>query len=135
MSLLKVILLGLFVVATACNAKYRSLTQFSNSKDAQVWKIDRCGIGNYRYKIHMEILKNKRIFIGVDSDTLKSIIGDPEFVNTSSIFEYPNALFYEYSLSSVEIMNGKCGDPITKSLSFAIDTNTNKVIGIQVFIY
>lgn len=97
--------------------------------------MDSCGIGSYRYKIHLDILKNKKIFIGIDSETLKNVFGDPEFVNTSSVFEYPNALFYEYSLSSVEIINGKCGEPITKSLSFAIDTNTNKVVGIQVFIY
>lgn len=135
MNLFNVILLSILLVTTACNAKYHSLAQFSNGKDAQIWKMDSCGIRNYRYKIHFDILKNKTIFIGIDSESLKNVFGDPEFVNTSSVFEYPNALFYEYSLSSVEIINRKCGEPITKSLSFAIDTNTNKVVGIQVFIY
>jgi len=135
MNIFIIILLGLIVATSSCNPVYHSFAQFSISKDAQTWKTDSCGIGNYRNKISLNILKNKKIFIGIDSNNLKNIIGKPEFIVNHSMLLYPNALFYEYSLSSLENINGKCGDPISKSLSFVIDTNTNKVIGVEVIIY
>lgn len=135
MNLFSMLLLALLVVATSCNSEYRSIGQFSNSMDANVWKTDRCGMDNHRIKISLHIIKHKKIFIGIDSYRLTSTIGEPDFIENFSMFDYPNALFYTYSLSSIENINGKCGDPITKALSFAIDTNTSTVIGVMELIY
>lgn len=99
------------------------------------WKKDTCGISNRRYNAALKLLSHKDLFLGIKSDRLKTILGAPDFIREYNIFKHPNTIQYEYSTSSMEIVDKKCGDPITHSICFIISKKSNKVIGIEEFIY
>ena len=119
----------------SCASNYRGYKEFALSPDAQSWKNDTCGLKYLRYDIASKIKRHKKIFIGIKDKELTRAIGEPDFIRSYDMSEYPDAIFYEYSLSSVERINGKCGDPATYSLCFIIHKDTHKVIGIQRDIY
>lgn len=107
-----------------------------SEKDLQIWKNDSCGIHNFRYPISLKIIANRHALFGMEEKELEKMFGKPDFIREYDMFNYPNTIQLEYSTSSLEIdSHGKCGDPITHSLSFVVSKKDRKVVGIEEFIY
>lgn len=66
---------------------------------------------------------------------IEQIFGKPDFMIDYHFTEYPSAMYFEYSTSSIEVANGKCGEPITHSLCFIIGQKNKKVLEVREFIY
>jgi hypothetical protein len=99
--------------------------------DVSTWKSDTCGMWYKRYDIALKIIAHKNNIIGIKSQEVVKIFGKPDFVYKSPLFKYPDAIEYKYSTSSAEVINGKCGDPITHSLAFIIRGKSQKVVDIR----
>jgi hypothetical protein len=119
----------------SCTPAFKNYKSFASSKEASLWKNDSCGFKGHRDRIAVHIKKHKKGFIGVDEQALIKAFGDPDLILRFDMLEFPDALFYEYSMGSSEIINGKCDDPVASSLCFILDKESRKVIGIRQFVY
>lgn len=119
----------------ACNMTYRSPKKFAASNNAIMWNMDTCGMKRDRFRLSQKLLKHNKAFVGLSEPTLISIFGKPDFIYSYHTLRYGDALYYEYSMSSIEMINGKCGEPGDYSLVFAVDRDTHKLLGIQRNLY
>ena len=126
--------LTLFLTIMAHCATSKSRVMLS-SIDIESWKKDTCGIHNKRSDISINILSHKKLLIGMKMEEIEKIFGVADFRKEYDMIKYRNSIQLEYSTSSAEILNTKCGDPITRSLAFIIDKNSKKVLDIKEFVY
>ena len=111
----------------------RSAFIYDNINVGKIWKEDTCGINGNRLKITPVILKHTKEIIGRSSREITKIFGPPDFVQEFKLL-HPNTTVFIYSTSSVERINGKCGDPVLRSFGFFIDNKTDKVMDIKEFV-
>jgi hypothetical protein len=89
-----------------------------------------------RYYMSKKMLKHKDLFIGLTRNNIVFLLGEPDFINENfNVINYYDSIALEYSTSSLEIINGKCGDPVIHSISFLIDKTNMKVLTVVEAIY
>lgn len=132
--MLKKINVIIFFIVIACNGN-KQLFPLS-LPDIEAWKRDTCGIYNQRYGISQKILARKKRIIGLSEHQLISTLGYPDFmVPYGHVMLGDNVLAYEYSTSSIEFIDGKCGDPIAYSICFMVDTLSRKIVRVSQFVH
>ena len=117
------------LLVVSCKSTHPELIDFSS-----IWKNDTCGIHNYRIKIAPLIIYSREKIIDLPSSDIIKYFGQPDFIREDKL-NYPGTWMYVYSTSSIDQVNGICGDPIVRSFSIFIHKESMKVIDVKEFIH
>lgn len=123
-----------FIAAIGCNVSTQIFPL--PSKDIEAWRRDTCGIYNQRYGISQKMLSRRKRIVGLSEYQLISALGRPDFtIPYGDVMLGENVSAYEYSTSSIEFIDGKCGDPIAYSICFMVDTQSHKIVQVSQFVH
>lgn len=99
-----------------------------------IWKQDTCGMKDYRIRIAPLLVLYPEKVIGLSANEVIDYFGEPDFTEKDELSS-PVKIEYIYSTSSLEMVDGKCGDPVVRSFALILDKNTMTVSEVREFIH